>query len=244
MARDRSVRVSELRCLEATVVVLCIAGLVFFQFTLFPVYPTFFMSSNPLLSGRRKFATMASKYCFIHLFFQRSARRNDEGTFIEIGIGNGLDNSDSFFFEKSLFWHGICIEPNKAKYAQLEYYRPECDNYRQIPEPNATLPQLILNSKNFVAYYGLHIEYLSIKLVNKLEFEYIQQINLDKIVIDVIQVPVRAHSTDELMTPHLLNCGYKVHAWNVDNSRIFVREDFVPIEPDDDIQIVRAEMQP
>ena len=35
-----------------------------------------------------------------------------KGYFIEIGAANGIDLSNTFFFEKTLQWDGICVEPN------------------------------------------------------------------------------------------------------------------------------------
>lgn len=41
------------------------------------------------------------------------------GFFIEIGAHDGISLSNTYFFEKNLEWHGICIEPYPAKFAEL-----------------------------------------------------------------------------------------------------------------------------
>jgi FkbM family methyltransferase len=38
--------------------------------------------------------------------------RKDQGYFVDIGASNGVSNSNSYVFEKSLGWKGICVEPN------------------------------------------------------------------------------------------------------------------------------------
>ena len=38
-------------------------------------------------------------------------KNKSDGVFIEIGAHNGIDGSNSYFFEKELGWKGICVEP-------------------------------------------------------------------------------------------------------------------------------------
>ena len=45
--------------------------------------------------------------------------KKDKGVFIEIGADNGIDNSNTLFFEESLGWEGICIEPRPKAFAKL-----------------------------------------------------------------------------------------------------------------------------
>ena len=42
-----------------------------------------------------------------------------EATFVDIGAHDGVTGSNSYFFEKTRHWRGICIEPNPAVYAKL-----------------------------------------------------------------------------------------------------------------------------
>jgi FkbM family methyltransferase len=45
------------------------------------------------------------------------------GTFIDIGAYDGLDISNTYYFEKNLRWRGICIEPNPVTFKKLENNR-------------------------------------------------------------------------------------------------------------------------
>jgi len=45
------------------------------------------------------------------------------GTFLEIGADDGIDKSNTLFFEESLNWNGLCIEPSPARYNLLRQNR-------------------------------------------------------------------------------------------------------------------------
>ena len=51
-----------------------------------------------------------------HNFFKAA---QDGGVFLEIGADDGIDNSNTRFFEESLGWTGICIEPRPQAFSQL-----------------------------------------------------------------------------------------------------------------------------
>lgn len=74
----------------------------------------FFITLNPLFGedyksegGQDRFVNEA--------FFQNKKG----GTFIEIGAHDGLNISNTWFFEKKLGWTGICIEPRLSAYEKL-----------------------------------------------------------------------------------------------------------------------------
>jgi len=50
------------------------------------------------------------------------------GFFIEIGAMNGIDYSNTKFFEDNLVWNGILIEPT-SQFIELEKNRPKCLNF-------------------------------------------------------------------------------------------------------------------
>lgn len=53
----------------------------------------------------------------------------EEGLFIEIGAHDGITFSNSYFFEKSRNWRGICIEPRKKAFNLLVKNRKTiCEN--------------------------------------------------------------------------------------------------------------------
>ena len=45
------------------------------------------------------------------------------GFFVELGASDGVELSNTYFFEKQLGWKGICIEPNPTFHAALERNR-------------------------------------------------------------------------------------------------------------------------
>lgn len=49
----------------------------------------------------------------------------ENGFFIEVGASDGIKYSNSLFFEESLGWTGICIEPNPSAFMELKLNR-EC----------------------------------------------------------------------------------------------------------------------
>lgn len=54
------------------------------------------------------------------------------GTFIELGAFNGIDLSNTKFFEDNFNWNGVLIEPVKELYDQLIINRPNCDCYNYV----------------------------------------------------------------------------------------------------------------
>jgi FkbM family methyltransferase len=51
-----------------------------------------------------------------------------DGFFIELGAMNGVEFSNTLFFERELGWNGILIEPT-PQYNQLVINRPNCHNF-------------------------------------------------------------------------------------------------------------------
>jgi hypothetical protein len=41
------------------------------------------------------------------------------GFFVELGACDGISLSNTLFFERSLNWNGICIEPEQSMFDQL-----------------------------------------------------------------------------------------------------------------------------
>jgi FkbM family methyltransferase len=44
---------------------------------------------------------------------------NSPGVFMEVGADDGIDKSNTFFFEESLSWSGICVEPSPTRFKLL-----------------------------------------------------------------------------------------------------------------------------
>jgi len=72
-------------------------------------------------------------------------KNKQNGTFIEIGAYDGITFSNSYFFEKSLNWNGICIEPIPAKFELLKKNRNVHLENVCIGDKNETLEFLHVN---------------------------------------------------------------------------------------------------
>lgn len=52
------------------------------------------------------------------------------GVFLEIGADDGIDKSNTLFFEENLEWGGVCIEPSPKRFQLLKKNRKcICENY-------------------------------------------------------------------------------------------------------------------
>jgi FkbM family methyltransferase len=77
--------------------------------------------------SKRKYYSQYSqdRWLYKNLF---SEKRN--GTFVEIGADDGVDKSNTLFFEKNLSWGGICVEPSPKRFKLLSENREcICENY-------------------------------------------------------------------------------------------------------------------
>lgn len=62
-------------------------------------------------------------------------KNKKEGVFIDIGANDGITFSNTYFFEKSLGWTGICVEPLPKVFVQLQKNRSSiCFNGCIAPE--------------------------------------------------------------------------------------------------------------
>ena len=57
-------------------------------------------------------------------------KKKQNGFFLEIGADDGVDKSNTLFFEESLGWTGLCIEPSPKRFKLLKQNRNcLCENY-------------------------------------------------------------------------------------------------------------------
>jgi hypothetical protein len=49
-----------------------------------------------------------------------------QGYFVDVGAGDGVFASNTFFLERQRCWKGIAIEPAAKEYPKLEHQRPGC----------------------------------------------------------------------------------------------------------------------
>ena len=54
---------------------------------------------------------------------ERIFRGGEGGTFVEIGAADGVQISNTYFFEKKLNWSGICVEPRPEAFTRLSEAR-------------------------------------------------------------------------------------------------------------------------
>lgn len=57
---------------------------------------------------------------FLHKYVFKDKRI---GFFVDIGAHDGISYSNTYFLEKELGWHGICIEPQKIQFLKLQKNR-------------------------------------------------------------------------------------------------------------------------
>ena len=169
------------------------------------------------------------------------------GTFIEFGAWDGVDKSNTYFFEKHLNWSGLCIEPIPDVYDKLVLNRScECLWGAVVPD-NRDKATFMLNSGSGmnsgvkglveesrlkiyntieVPAYNINsllnnfneIDYLSIDIDGS-EFDIIKNINFDNHKINVISV--ENMDNDRVCYDFLLTKGYKY------NHRIFIDDIYV-----------------
>jgi FkbM family methyltransferase len=64
----------------------------------------------------------------VYVLYNYINKRNPEGVFVELGGFDGLTYSNSKFFEDTLGFSGVLIEPT-PQYAAMVKNRPKCKNY-------------------------------------------------------------------------------------------------------------------
>jgi FkbM family methyltransferase len=57
------------------------------------------------------------------LLHQTYFKNLSNGIFLDIGAHDGIDASNTYFFEKELGWTGICVEPNPNVFSKLQKNR-------------------------------------------------------------------------------------------------------------------------
>ena len=55
-----------------------------------------------------------------------------DGFFIECGANDGVDQSNTWYFEKYLNWNGILIEPLKKQFIELKKNRSQINHFYNV----------------------------------------------------------------------------------------------------------------
>lgn len=64
-----------------------------------------------------------------HFLDSKVFQGKEKGFFVEVGASDGIRFSNSYFFEKSRKWDGICVEPRPSEFEKLKNNRTcKCEN--------------------------------------------------------------------------------------------------------------------
>lgn len=78
----------------------------------------------------RKSKKFFSQYGQDKWLYENVFRDKRNGTFLEIGADDGIDKSNTYFFEKNFNWGGLCVEPSPKRFKKLAENRAcICENY-------------------------------------------------------------------------------------------------------------------
>jgi len=161
--------------------------------------------------------------------FENFFRGRREGVFVDVGAGDGRQQSNSLFFERSLGWSGLCVEPRSEYFAELLMQRRcVCERARIAPGPGAaedspslgsTVPVRDLGA--LLAAHGIcRVDYCSLDTGGN-EARVLEGLDLERCHIDLFTV---AHGGGQDTAAVLASRGYEFVA-ELGGARIFKRPD-------------------
>lgn len=109
-----------------------------------------------------------------------------EGTFLDIGAYDGLESSNTAFFEKELAWTGICIEANRSAYDNLAINRTSNNVFAAISDYDG----VIRFGSDSIADHGVEVPCMALNTA-------LEQCNAPDI-IDYLSIDVEGHEYDIL----------------------------------------------
>lgn len=68
------------------------------------------------IAGKGEYRSQIAQDYFLNKWFFRNHKR---GVFVNVGAYDGVSGSNTYFFEKSLDWHGLALEPQPQPYEKL-----------------------------------------------------------------------------------------------------------------------------
>lgn len=107
-----------------------------------PYFTRFKEDKNQAINLRFYSQYQQDKFLWKSFFFNKT-----NGFFVEVGADNGLTNSNTAFFEKTLSWQGICIEPKPSVFPEL------CKNRGCLCE-NVAISNNTQTEVRFLEIYG------------------------------------------------------------------------------------------
>lgn len=125
-------------------------------------------------------------------------RRKTGGVFVEIGADDGITYSNTYFFEQTRKWNGVCIEPRKEPFEKLVRNRKAyCENCC-ISEISGT--------KTFLEIKG-YARQLS-GLLDKYDYRHLQRIQKSagqSAAESVRQISVRCETLNSIVSKYGIN---------------------------------------
>jgi len=83
------------------------------------------------------------------MIYERYFKDKKNGFFIELGAVDGLEFTNTKFFEDTLEWKGILIEPQRNMFEKIHINRPNCKAYNvAITNQVGPLTMLVNNNTN------------------------------------------------------------------------------------------------
>eukprot|EP01084_Bolivina_argentea_P233243 392887_1 len=100
----------------------------------------------------KQFASQYHQDWFVYsTMFQYMHKQNQSGFYIDLASNDYKDISNSYFFDKCLFWNGICIEPQERYHQNITLYR----NCKLIDQCIWSEPKQMIFEKTITGNAGL-----------------------------------------------------------------------------------------
>ncbi len=91
--------------------------------------------------------------------YQNFFKYKDTGFFIDIGAYDGVDGSNTLFFERSLGWDGVCFEPSDIPFERLERLRKVPCIKAAVSDKDSDGEDFLMISDGFLQMGGLTKSY-------------------------------------------------------------------------------------
>eukprot|EP01112_Ceratiomyxa_fruticulosa_P020851 TRINITY_DN721_c0_g1_i1.p1 TRINITY_DN721_c0_g1~~TRINITY_DN721_c0_g1_i1.p1 ORF type:complete len:289 (-),score=52.96 TRINITY_DN721_c0_g1_i1:71-937(-) len=105
------------------------------------------------------------------------------GVFVDIGANDGKTSSNSKFFEESLGWRGVCVDPNPEVFNELTRNRPLCNNFNVgIAGSNGVMKYMKITG--YAQMLSGWVDFMTEGHLRRIDQE-IAQFGGDKTIIDV-----------------------------------------------------------
>lgn len=104
----------------------------------------------------------------------------ENGYFIECGANDGVDQSNTWYFEKNLNWSGILIEPLNKQFQELKKNRCKKNKYFNLALCSSETDNLLISDNDLTSKSSFHTN----KIINP-NIKYINSTTLTKILDEV-----------------------------------------------------------